>query len=91
MPESVRRLCNAVCRNDEKNLKRFEKREEKLKKLLKQKNRAIDELQKEIVKRKRCVGELREKLAEVEGRDKEREAMPTKTEKVHFPLTKRKG
>lgn len=90
MPESVRRLCNAISRDDEKNLKRFEKREEKLKKLLKQKNRAIDELQEEIVKRKRCVGELRKKLAEVEERDKAREAMSTKTEKVHFPLIKRK-
>ncbi len=37
------------------------------------------------------MGKLREKLAEVEGRDKAREAIPTKTEKVHFPLTKRKG
>jgi len=48
VPESVRRLCNTVCRDDEKNLKRFEKREEKLKKLLEQKNWAIDELQEEI-------------------------------------------
>lgn len=33
---------NAVCRDDEENLKRFEKREKKLKKLLKQKNQTID-------------------------------------------------
>lgn len=73
---------NAVCRDDEENLKRFEKREEKLKKLLEQKNQAIDGLQEEIVEKKRCEGELREKLAEVEGRDKAREAMPTQVEKT---------
>lgn len=73
---------NAVCRDDEENLKRFEKREEKLKKLLEQKNQEIDGLQEEIVERKRCEGELREKLAEVEGRDKAREAMPTQVEKT---------
>ena len=73
---------NAVCRDDEENLKRFVKREEKLKKLLEQRNQAIDVLQEEIVERKRCEGELREKLAEVEGRDKAREAMPTKKEKT---------
>ena len=72
---------NAVCRDDEENLKRFEKREEKLKKLLEQ-NQAIDGLQEEIVEKKRCEGELREKLAEVEGRDKAREAMPTQVEKT---------
>ncbi len=73
---------NAVCRDDKKNLKRFEKREEKLKKLLKQKNQAIDGLQEEIVKKKRCEGELKEKLNEVKGRDKAREAMPTQVEKT---------
>ena len=73
---------NAVCRDDEENLKRFEKREEKLKKLLEQKNQAIDGLQEEIVEKKRCEGELKEKLAEVEGKDKAREAMPTQVEKT---------
>ena len=34
------------------------------------------------MERKRCKGELREKLAEMEGRDKAREAMPTKMEKT---------
>jgi len=73
---------NAVCRDDEENLQSFGKREEKLKKLLEQKNQEIDGLQEEIVERKRCEGELREKLAEVEGRDKAREAIPTRTEKT---------
>ena len=73
---------DAVCRDDEENIKRFEKREERLKKLLDQKDQAIDGLQKEIVEKKRCVGELREKLAEVEGRDKAREAMATQIERT---------
>ena len=73
---------NAVCRDDEENLKRFEKREEKLKKLLKQKNQAINGLQKEIVEKKRCEGELREKLTEMKERDKAREAILTQVEKT---------
>ena len=34
------------------------------------------------MEKKRCEGELKEKLAEVEGRDKAREAMPTQVEKT---------
>ena len=73
---------NAVCRDDEENLKRLEKREENLKMRLVQKDQEIDRLQKEIVERKKYVGELQEKLAEMEGRDKAREAMPTQIEKT---------
>ena len=73
---------NAVCRDDEENLKRLEKREENLKMRLVQKDQEIDGLQKEIVERKKYVGELQEKLAEMEGRDKAREAMSTQIEKT---------
>lgn len=34
------------------------------------------------MERKRCDGELRGQLAEVKGRDKAREAIPTRTEKT---------
>lgn len=77
-----REVAKAVCNGKEAAIQEGKEREQELLGLLEQKEQMIDKLREEIVQKKEREGELRERLAEMEGRQKVRESKSKGQEEV---------